>query len=55
MELLNNFGVIGFALAGFLMPEFFSALGSGKRSVPLGQNLYSTISAALIAIYFIYS
>lgn len=55
MELLNIAGVTGFALVGLVVPEFCASLGGGKRSVPSGQNLFSTISAALIAIYFIYS
>lgn len=42
--------IIGAALFGVVVPEFVATF-SGRR-VPLGQNIWTAVSFALIAAYF---
>lgn len=46
--------VVGFILAGHLIPEMCLLLGSGKRDVPLIINRVSALSAGPISSYFIF-
>ena len=45
--------VFGMALLGFVTPEFPAAMGQGKVSVPLAQNLVTAIAFACIAFYIV--
>ena len=42
--------IAGAALLGLIVPEFIAQFGG--RRVPLGQNIWTAVSFALIASYF---
>ena len=44
--------VIGAAILGFLVPEFFIALSKRNISAPLSQNVVCSIAFAIIAAAF---
>lgn len=46
--------LVGIAIAGYLLPEYFLAVGGGSNKIPQAQNVASSVSAVLIASCFIF-
>jgi hypothetical protein len=55
MDLLQMMGVIGFIVAGYVLPELCVLLGSGKHEAPAPLNVLCMASAGLVSASFIIS
>lgn len=53
--ILQLIALFGFALFGYVLPEFFDQIGSGNKKIPGGQNIVSALSSACISAFFIFS
>ena len=53
--ILQIMGGCGFAIIGYLLPEFFTAIGGNKCLVPVGQNILCSLSFIFISAYFIFN
>ena len=53
--MLQIMAIIGFMMAGYILPEISILLGSGKHPAPAMLNIIGAVSAAFISSYFIFS
>ena len=50
---MEYLGIMGFAMAGFLLPELIKLATSSMVIVPTGTNIMSALSAGLISTTFL--
>ena len=50
---MEYLGVIGFAMAGFLLPELLKLAASSMLIIPTATNIMSALSAGLVSTTFL--
>lgn len=50
---MEYLGIMGFAMAGFILPELLKVLGSNNLLIPWLVNFLSTLSAGFISASFL--
>jgi len=50
---MEYLGVIGFMLAGYILPELLQILGNGDHYIPRSMNIIAALSVGLISASFL--